>query len=225
MKWTEEQNEVIVTRNKNILVSAAAGSGKTAVLTERILQLVMDSEHPIDIDQLVVVTFTRAAAGEMRERILKALQKKSDEYLELINHGGECMERFHYLQRQLSFIHNARITTIDSFCMDLVRENFAEINIDPAFKIGEEGELTLLRADVMAKVMEKHYEEADEDFLNFIDIYSSNRSDADVEQMISTLYQFAMSYPYPAQWIQRCAAGSLCFLQNPVRLRLVRVKV
>ncbi|MEY8330682.1 helicase-exonuclease AddAB subunit AddA [Lachnospiraceae bacterium 48-33] len=207
MKWTEEQNEVIVTRNKNILVSAAAGSGKTAVLTERILQLVMDSEHPIDIDQLVVVTFTRAAAGEMRERILKALQKKSDEYLELINHGGECMERFHYLQRQLSFIHNARITTIDSFCMDVVRENFAEINIDPAFKIGEEGELTLLRADVMAKVMEKHYEEADEDFLNFIDIYSSNRSDADVEQMISTLYQFAMSYPYPAQWIQRCAAG------------------
>ena len=207
MKWTEEQNEVIVTRNKNILVSAAAGSGKTAVLTERILQLVMDSKHPIDIDQLVVVTFTRAAAGEMRERILKALQKKSDEYLELINHGGECMERFHYLQRQLSFIHNARITTIDSFCMDVVRENFAEINIDPAFKIGEEGELTLLRADVMAKVMEQHYEEADEDFLNFIDIYSSNRSDADVEQMISTLYQFAMSYPYPSQWIQKCTAG------------------
>lgn len=207
MKWTEEQNEVIVTRNKNILVSAAAGSGKTAVLTERILQLVMDSKHPVDIDQLVVVTFTRAAAGEMRERILKALQKKSDEYLERINHGEECMERFHYLQRQLSFIHNARITTIDSFCMDVVRENFSELNIDPAFKIGEEGELTLLRADVMAKVMEKHYEEADEDFLNFIDIYSSNRSDADVEQMISALYQFAMSYPYPSQWIKSCAAG------------------
>lgn len=210
MKWTEEQNEVIITRNKNILVSAAAGSGKTAVLTERILQLVMDSKHPIDIDQLVVVTFTRAAAGEMRERILKALQKKSDEYLELINHGGEAqrekyIEKFHYLQRQLSFIHNARITTIDSFCMDVVRENFAKINIDPAFKIGEEGELTLLRADVMAKVLERHYEEADENFLNFIDIYSSNRSDADVEQMISTLYQFAMSYPYPSQWIQRCA--------------------
>jgi len=210
MKWTEEQSEVIATRNKNILVSAAAGSGKTAVLTERILQLVMDSENPVDIDRLVVVTFTRAAAGEMRERILKALQKKSDEYLELINHGAdrqEYIERFQYLQRQLSFIHNARITTIDSFCMDVVRENFAKINIDPAFKIGEEGELTLLRADVMAKVLEKHYEEADEDFLNFIDIYSSNRSDADVEQMIFTLYQFAMSYPYPMQWIRGCAAG------------------
>lgn len=210
MNWTEEQSEVIHTRNKNILVSAAAGSGKTAVLTERILQLVMDEEHPVDIDSLVVVTFTRAAAGEMRERILKALQKKSDEYLELLNHGAErkeYLERFQYLQRQLSFIHNARITTIDSFCMDIVRENFAELDIDPAFKIGEEGELTLLRADVMASVLEKHYERADEDFLNFIDIYSSNRSDAEVEQMINTLYQFAMSYPYPKQWILECAGS------------------
>ena len=210
MNWTEEQSEVIHTRNKNILVSAAAGSGKTAVLTERILQLVMDTEHPVDIDSLVVVTFTRAAAGEMRERILKALQKKSDEYLELLNHGAEkkeYLERFQYLQRQLSFIHNARITTIDSFCMDIVRENFAELDIDPAFKIGEEGELTLLRADVMASVLEKHYEAADEDFLNFIDIYSSSRSDAEVEQMIDTLYQFAMSYPYPKQWILECAGS------------------
>lgn len=208
MNWTEEQNEVIITRNKNILVSAAAGSGKTAVLTERILQLVTDESHPVDIDRLVVVTFTRAAAGEMRERILKALQKKSDEYLELLNHGAdteENLKRYQYLQRQLSFIHNARITTIDSFCMDVVRENFANIDIDPAFKIGEEGELTLLKADVMARMLERHYEAAGEDFLNFVDIYSSNRSDADVEQMIETLYQFAMSYPYPEQWIRECA--------------------
>ena len=210
MNWTEEQNEVINTRNKNILVSAAAGSGKTAVLTERILQLVTDEEHPVDIDRLVVVTFTRAAAGEMRERILKALQKKSDEYLELASHGDcreENLRRFQYMQRQLSFIHNARITTIDSFCMDVVKENFADIDIDPVFKIGEEGELTLLKADVMARVLEKHYESAEEDFLNFIDIYSSNRSDADVEQMIETLYQFAMSYPYPEQWVMDCAGN------------------
>lgn len=208
MNWTDEQREVIETRNKNILVSAAAGSGKTAVLTERILQLVTDEKHPVDIDKLVVVTFTRAAAGEMRERILKALQKKSDEYLRRMNQGEnteESGQAYQYMQRQLSFIHNARITTIDSFCMDVVKENFAQLNIDPVFKIGEEGELTLLRADVMAKVLEEYYEKGDEDFLNFVDIYSSSRSDTDVEQMILTLYGFAMSYPYPREWISKCA--------------------
>ena len=144
MNWTEEQREVIETRDKNILVSAAAGSGKTAVLTERILTLVTDKEHPVDIDRLVVVTFTRAAAAEMRERILKALQKKAEES------GNEDA----YLQKQLSYVHNARITTIDSFCMDVVRENFAAQNIHPVFKTGEEGELVLLKADVTAKIME-----------------------------------------------------------------------
>ena len=187
MNWTEEQREVIETRDKNILVSAAAGSGKTAVLTERILTLVTDKEHPVDIDRLVVVTFTRAAAAEMRERILKALQKKAEES------GNEDA----YLQKQLSYVHNARITTIDSFCMDVVRENFAALNIDPVFKIGEEGELVLLKADVIAKIMEEHYEKGEEDFLEFIDIYSSNRSDEQVEEMIFTLYEFAMSFPYP----------------------------
>ena len=193
MNWTEEQREVIETRDKNILVSAAAGSGKTAVLTERILTLVTDKEHPVDIDRLVVVTFTRAAAAEMRERILKALQKKAEES------GNEDA----YLQKQLSYVHNARITTIDSFCMDVVRENFAALNIDPVFKIGEEGELVLLKADVIAKIMEEHYEKGEEDFLEFIDIYSSNRSDEQVEEMIFTLYEFAMSYPYPEEWVQK----------------------
>ncbi len=198
MKWTKEQQAVIDNRNQNLLVSAAAGSGKTAVLTERILQLVMDRKHPVDIDKLVVVTFTRAAAAEMRERILNALQKAADDCFE------KDGETFAYLQRQLSFIHNARITTIDSFCMEVVREHFVVLDIDPAFQMGEEGELTLLRADVMAQVLEEYYEAGEEDFLNFIDIYSSSRSDADVEQMITTLYQFAMSYPYPKEWVLNC---------------------
>lgn len=206
MNWTEEQKEVIETREKNILVSAAAGSGKTAVLTERILRLVTDTAHPVDIDKLVVVTFTRAAAGEMRERILKVLQKKSDEYMEeMINNPTEKVKKnYEYMQKQLSFIHNAKITTIDSFCMDVVRENVSALDLDPAFKIGEEGELTLLRADVMENLLEEFYEAGEEDFLDFVDIYSSSRSDAEVEEMIMTLYRFAMSYPYPEEWVLQC---------------------
>lgn len=202
MRWTEEQNEVISVRDKNILVSAAAGSGKTAVLTERIVQLVTDDRNPVDIDKLVVVTFTRAAAAEMRERIMKALQKKSDEYLSM---EEPEIEKIRLINRQLSYIHNARITTIDSFCMDIIRENFAVLDIDPGFKVGEEGELKLLMGDVMAEMLERHYGNGDEKFLNFIDVYSSSRNDENVEEMIYSFYDFAMSYPYPEEWVKNCA--------------------
>ena len=126
--WTPEQKQVIQTRGKNILVSAAAGSGKTAVLVERIIEKITDSEHPMDIDRLLVVTFTKAAAAEMRERVSAAIEKKRQEQPENLN-----------LIRQASLIHNAMITTIDSFCLFVVRNHFGEINRDPNFRIADEG--------------------------------------------------------------------------------------
>ncbi len=190
MKWTKEQQSVLDVRNKNVLVSAAAGSGKTAVLVERIIKIVI--EDNIDIDRLLVVTFTKAAAGEMRERVLLALEKKSKE-----SPDNE------HIQKQMSYIHNAQITTIDSFCLNIVRQYFNEIDIDPSFRIGDDGELKLLKADVMKELLETYYEEGNEDFLEFVNDYSSNRSDEKIEELIMKLYTFSMSYPYPEEWLSQ----------------------
>ena len=131
--WTTEQQKVIDSRDCNILVSAAAGSGKTAVLVERIISMVTDSVHPVDIDRLLIVTFTRAAAGEMRERIRLAIERKLAED-----------EDNEHLQRQSTLLHHAQITTIDSFCLNVIRSHFDSLDIDPSFRIGDEGELMLL---------------------------------------------------------------------------------
>lgn len=191
-KWTDDQKNVIDIRDKNVLVSAAAGSGKTAVLVERIISIVTGEggNEPVDIDKLLVVTFTRAAAGEMRERILKALEKKSLE--QPLNE---------HLRKQMTYIHSPKITTIDSFCADVVREHFSEIDLDPAFKVGDTGELTLLRSDVMAKVLEDNYKRSEEGFLKFIDIYPGNKSDSGIEDIILRLYDFSQSYPNPKKWL------------------------
>lgn len=149
VSWTKEQQQVIDLRNRNILVSAAAGSGKTAVLVERIIKIITDKENPVDIDRLLVVTFTNAAAAEMRERIGDAIEKALQEQPEN-----------EHLQRQLTLIHNAQITTIDSFCLYVIRNHFHEIDLEPNFRIGDEGELKLLKEDVLAKVLEKNYERA-----------------------------------------------------------------
>ena len=132
MNWTEEQQKVIDLRNRNILVSAAAGSGKTAVLVERIITMLTDEQNPVDVDQLLIVTFTEAAAAEMKERIRIAIEKKLDE-----NPGNE------HLMQQAMLIHSAQITTIHSFCLSVIRDNFHAIDIDPGFRVGEEGELKL----------------------------------------------------------------------------------
>ncbi len=193
MKWTSEQEEVLKARHKNILVSAAAGSGKTAVLVERIIQMVSDSENPIDIDKLLVVTFTNAAADEMRERILVALEKIS------INRPYD-----EHIQKQLSYIHNASITTIDSFCLNVIRQHFSEIDIDPAFRIGDEGELKLLQEDVLSDVLERYYDEGDEHFILLAQDYATGKGDLAIEELVKKLYQFAMSYPYPMEWLDMC---------------------
>ena len=166
MKWTKEQQQVIDARGRNLLVSAAAGSGKTAVLVERIVRMVTDPDHPVDIDRLLVMTFTNAAAAEMRERIGDALEKRLEE---------EPGDR--NLERQTSLIHHARITTIDSFCLKLLREHFNELDIDPGFRIGDEGELLLLQADVMKELLEDYYGREDGRFLRFVDTYASGKAD------------------------------------------------
>lgn len=192
MGWTKEQQKVIDLRNRDILVSAAAGSGKTAVLVERIINLVTDDKHPLDIDRLLVVTFTRAAASEMRERIGLAIDRQCEKQPENA-----------HIRRQSALIHNAMITTIDSFCLFVVRNHFEEINLDPNFRIADEGEIRLLEQDVMKKVFEEQYakEEPEPAFLHLIDNYSGKRSDLAVRDMVGKIYRQSLSSPWPKEWI------------------------
>ena len=193
VKWTKEQEQVIELRNRNILVSAAAGSGKTAVLVQRILGKVMDPEHPVDIDRLLIMTFTRAAAGEMRERIANALEDAL----------GENPENEH-LQRQTTLIHTAQITTIDGFCAYVIRNYFHLIGLDPGYRTGEEGELKLLQEDVMKELLEAYYAKDQEKYKYFIECYATGKSDEGIRDLIYSLYHAAMSNPYPDEWMEKC---------------------
>ena len=195
--WTKEQQKVIDLRNRNILVSAAAGSGKTAVLVERIITMITDKEHPVDIDKLLVVTFTNAAAAEMRERIHNAIEKKIDEEPDNL-----------HLRKQGTLVRNAQITTFHSFCQNLIRNHFNEIDVDPAFRIGDEVELKLLQSDVLDQIFEEHYERDEETgeykdpaFLELVECYSSGKSDEGLRELLLQLYTFAMSYPWPEKWL------------------------
>lgn len=170
VKWTEEQQKVIQLRNRNILVSAAAGSGKTAVLVERIITMLTEDDPPVDVDKLLIVTFTEAAASEMKERIRLAIEKKLLEYPE-----------DEHLKQQATLIHNAQITTIHSFCLSVIRDHFHAIDIDPGFRIGEEGELKLLRHDVLEEMLEEKYQEGSKSFLDFAAAYSTGRDDKKIE--------------------------------------------
>lgn len=201
-QWTEEQQKVIDYRNRNILVSAAAGSGKTAVLVERIIQKITDEENPVDIDRLLVVTFTKAAAAEMRERIGAAIEKLEIERIE------KGLEPSTNLERQSTLIHNAQITTIDSFCLHVVRNHFQEISLDPNFRIADEGEIKLLEQDVMQTLFEKNYaKEGNNAFLQLVDAYSTNRGSDAVKEMIKKIYRVSSSDPWPKEWIQGLAAA------------------
>ncbi len=190
MKWTNEQQKVIDYRNRNILVSAAAGSGKTAVLVERIIERITDKENPVDIDKLLVVTFTNAAAAEMRERIGNAIEKRLEENPEDEN-----------LKKQQTLIHNAQITTIDSFCLFVVRNHFEEIHLEPNFRIADTGELKLLEMDVLNEVFEQEYEKASPAFLQLVDAYSDKRSNKAVKEMVAKIYRQSSSNPWPKEWI------------------------
>ncbi|GFI10918.1 ATP-dependent helicase/nuclease subunit A [Lachnospiraceae bacterium] len=196
VKWTKEQQKVIDVRNKDVLVSAAAGSGKTAVLVERILSLVCgdkDGDTPVDVDRLLVVTFTNAAAAEMRERIGLALLKRLEEEPENV-----------HLQKQQTLIHNAQITTIHSFCQYVIRSYFHQLDLDPSFRIGDEGELKLLKGEVLEELLEDRYKEKSPEFVSFVETYAVGKSDRPLEDLILQLYEFSISYPYPRRWLEGC---------------------
>ncbi len=190
MEWTKEQQQVIKQRHSDILVSAAAGSGKTAVLVERIIARVCDKSESVDIDRILVVTFTKAAAREMKERIYLALEKAA-----AANPDDE------HLAMQLALVHNAQISTIDGFCQYLIHNYFHEIGLDPASRIGDEGELVLLQNEIMEELLEEQYETADADFLALTDAFASRDRDDAVVGMIFGLHETAMSYPYPHKWL------------------------
>ncbi len=194
VRWTPEQQQVIHLRDRSMLVSAAAGSGKTAVLVQRIISMITDPKQPIDVDELLVVTFTNAAAAEMRERVLAAIET-----------AVEKEPSNAHLQRQLSLIHNAQITTIDSFCKQVLQNHFHKIGLEPGFRIADEGELKLLREDVCDLVLEQFYQERDPAFLKFADSYASAKSDQQIRDMMLRLYEFSESYPWPDEWLYACA--------------------
>lgn len=196
VKWTAEQQKVIDTRDRNLLVSAAAGSGKTAVLVERILAMVKDPVRPIDIDQLLVVTFTRAAAGEMKERIGRALQQSLEE-----NPENE------HLQRQQTLLHHAQISTIHGFCSYVIKNYFQMIDLDPVYRMADEGEIRLMKSDVIQKVMEERFAEKDPAFTRFVESYAAGKQDDGLDALVLKLYEFSMSYPWPEQWLEECRAA------------------
>ena len=188
VKWTEEQKQAIYEKESNILVAAAAGSGKTAVLVERIINKIINGN--IDIDKLLVVTFTNAAASEMRERVLNAIYKKIDENPE--------DER---LQRQVTLLNKASICTIDSFCLDVVRNNFFEIDISQNFRIGDTTEIEILKQDVLEDLFEEKYEKEDKDFEKLINTYTSYKDDTPLKELILKIYTYIQSNPFPEKWL------------------------
>lgn len=191
--WTSEQKQVIDSRNENLLVSAAAGSGKTAVLVERILSLITDRDHPTDIDRLLVVTFTRAAAAEMRDRVGRALENRLEEDPDNI-----------HLQRQSALLQHAHISTIHSFCTSVIRNYCHRIELDPGYRIADEGELRMLQGKVMAEFLEEQYGARREAFLHFADAYAPGRDDRKIEELIQDVSDFASSDPDPDAWLDAC---------------------
>ena len=191
IRFTPAQQACIDERGKDILVSAAAGSGKTAVLVERIIQLILDTQNPVDIDELLVVTFTKAAAAQMKEKVAKAVAKRLEQ-----DPGNE------HLERQAALVHNAQITTIDSFCTFVIRNNFGDIDLDPGFRVGDEGEMKLLRQDVLENVLEACYEEGKASFMELAECFSNGTNDNALGEIVLKLYDVAMSYPFPEQWLQ-----------------------
>ena len=196
MKFTPEQQRVIELHNSNILVSAAAGSGKTAVLVERIIRMICDGEHPADIDRLLIVTFTNAAAAEMRERIAAGIAARLE-----ADPGNE------HIQKQSALLHNAQITTIDSFSLFLIRNHFNEIGLDPDFRVADEGEIKLLQQEVLAQLLEDAYAgqfvpETPEQFHACVEYFCPGGRESVLEQHILNLSRYAGSFPWPAEWLE-----------------------
>ena len=189
VKWTNEQLQAIQEKNSNILVAAAAGSGKTAVLVERIIHKIIDEQ--MDIDKILVVTFTNAAASEMRERILESIYKKLEENPENV-----------HLQRQIILLNKASICTIHSFCLDVIHNHFYEIDLPSNFKIADTAEIDLLKQEVLDDLFEQKYTENDKDFIELLENYTNYRGDEALQELVLKIYKFIQSSPFPIKWLQ-----------------------
>ncbi|HBL40858.1 MAG TPA: hypothetical protein DDY98_04515 [Ruminococcaceae bacterium] len=200
-KWTDKQQQVIDTRDCSILVSASAGSGKTAVLVERILQQVLDEDPTkrCNIDDFLIVTFTNAAAAQMRQKITERLEKALEEKPE-----------DEHILKQLVLVNHADISTIDSFCMHLVKEHFSLLKLDSVFNIGDEGMLTLVRMEVIDRLFEvKYKQENNETFLSLIDLFGKDYDDEGLKKAVLRIAKISNSFPQPETWIDN-AKSALC---------------
>jgi len=186
--WTEEQKAVIAHREGNLLVSAAAGSGKTAVLVEHVLSLIL--EENASLSSLVLMTFTEAAAEEMKERIKKRLE-------EHLQKGYDKR-----ILREIALLPTANISTIHAFCKRLIEENYAGLSIDAHFRIGDTGEMSLLQSDILEELLEEEYEKKEESFLAFVDQFSMGKKDKGVEELILKLYNLASAMPFPKAYLE-----------------------
>ena len=197
VRWTDEQMRVIWARGHNLLVSAAAGSGKTAVMVERIRQLILDPSHPVDVDRLLVVTFTRAAAGEMKGRIIKSIADAREQ-----DPDNE------HLARQLTLAGRAQITTIDGFCSYVVRSYGHTIGLVPGLRVASEGELKLLRHDVLSAVIEEAYERQAEgempEWEACVETFAPDKTDDRLEAIVLSIYEESQSHPDPEAWLSMC---------------------
>lgn len=206
-KWTTEQEKAITIRNCNTLVSAAAGSGKTAVLVQRVIDMITDEDNPVYINQLLIATFTNAAASEMKDRIYRALQAKIKE-----NPDNS------FLKKQLVLLGQAQISTIHSFCMNLIRENFHLLGIRHDFDIADDVRLSFMKKTAIEEVLEKKYTVADVDFLNTVDAFGGKKNDDNLTEIILSVYNFAESLPDPEGWLNKCSEN----LENPEFIILIK---
>ena len=198
-KWTKEQQSAIDRRGCNLLVAAAAGAGKTAVLVERIIKKITDPDNPVDVDSLLIVTFTNAAATEMKERIGEAISKELEKQPDNKN-----------IQRQQTLLNKADITTIHSFCLSVIRNNFQCLDIDPKFRILDETEAYLLKLETLNDLFDSLYEEENDSFTgnkdnyySLLESYGSNRDDLAIQDMVLEVHSFIQSSPWPEQWLDK----------------------
>ncbi len=189
VNWTKEQEQAIAARGSNLLVAAAAGSGKTAVLVERIIRLIM--EDRMDIDRMLIVTFTHAAAGEMRERISGAIMAEMEKKNENEAH----------LRRQLKLLSRAAISTLHAFCMDVVRKHFHLIDMDPNFRIGDDTETTLLKWEALQESFAAAYDDHEAGFIRLGEMFGGNKDDTVLQELVLRCFEFIQSQPYPLQWL------------------------
>ena len=194
--WSNDQKRIIDARDCEILVSAAAGSGKTAVLVERIFQRVIDEADPIDIDRFVVVTFTKAAAEHMKEKIRERLE----DAIENPEFTAQQKERFY---DQLKLLPSAHISTVHSFCSFVIGQYFHRIGIDPALRLGDDYELKLLRKDVLRSILEDEYNEAKDDFIRLVSLRTLIKNDTALEDWILSIYNAIITEPFPETVIKK----------------------